>query len=103
MMFMSGCRGSQVAIAQNRSKDKHRNPGLKRKMLIISVCGKKKETNLSPLQAKDSNLDPSRFEVRCSTTEPRDLVSDLRQVIGLFVTLAQHTVRIRNVGSVVCM
>ena len=71
MMFMSGCRGSQVAIAQNRSKDKHRNPGLKRKMLIISVCGKKKETNLSPLQAKDSNLDPSRFEIRAPPPSPQ--------------------------------
>ena len=70
MMFMSGCRGSQVAIAQNRSKDKHRNPGFKRKMLIISVCGKKKETNLSPLQAKDSNLDPSRFEIRAPPPSP---------------------------------
>ena len=71
MMFMSGCRGSQVAIAQNRSKDKHRNPGLKRKMLSISVCAKKKkETNLSPLQAKDSNLDPSRFEIRAPPPSP---------------------------------
>lgn len=71
MMFMSGCRGSQVAIAQNQSKDKHRNSGLKRKMLFISVCGKKKkETNLSPLQAKDSNLDPSRFEIRAPPPSP---------------------------------
>ena len=40
-------------------------------MLFISVCGKKKkETNLSPLQAKDSNLDPSRFEIRAPPPSP---------------------------------